>query len=96
MRTTTIHRDGTVSYWSVYEQTRVIRAHTVPDREIAAMGPRERARVIRALAEAKPELYQALSELVAAIKSIECWEDDCPYLVPPMEKARRALAAAHA
>lgn len=44
------HRDGTVTYWSVYEQRWVVRAEQVPDRELAAMGTEERERVIRHLA----------------------------------------------
>ena len=41
---------------------------------------------------AAPALYNALAGLVDAIKTIECWDDDCPYLVPPMEEALSALA----
>lgn len=41
------HRDGTVSYWSVYDQSWRVRVAHVPDRELAAMPDRERQRVIR-------------------------------------------------
>ena len=45
----TYHRDGTVSYWSVYQQVWVRRpADDIPDRELAAMTERQRCRVARA------------------------------------------------
>lgn len=47
---TTYHRDGTVTYWSVYEQRWVVRAEQVPDRELATMGTEERERIISHLA----------------------------------------------
>lgn len=47
---TVCHRDGTVSYWSVYAQVRIVRATAVPDHELAAMSPAERERVARTLA----------------------------------------------
>lgn len=47
---TTIHRDGTVTYWSVYEQRWYDHAFGVPDRELAAMRYDERERVLRAMA----------------------------------------------
>ena len=40
----TCHRDGTVSYWSIYNQVWT-RSRLVPDCELAAMGAAERARV---------------------------------------------------
>lgn len=43
------HRDGTVTYWSVYRESWVRRAFAVPDEELAAMNQQERARVIRHL-----------------------------------------------
>jgi len=46
---TTMHKDGTVSHWSVYQQQRVVRAVAVPDCELAAMPERERVRVMRHL-----------------------------------------------
>jgi len=46
---TTMHKDGTVSHWSVYQQQRVVRAAAVPDCELAAMPERERVRVMRHL-----------------------------------------------
>jgi hypothetical protein len=49
MKKTIFHRDGTVSYWSVYNQVYIRRASTVPDNELAAMSGKERARVIRHL-----------------------------------------------
>lgn len=52
MKTTyqsTYHRDGTVTYWSVYHQVWVRRAHAIPDREYAAMNAKERAKALRHL-----------------------------------------------
>ena len=45
------YQDGTITYWSVYEQVWQHRASTVPDRELAAMDGRTRERVIRFLRE---------------------------------------------
>ena len=39
------HRDGTVTYWSVYNRYWVKRAKNIPDREMAAMSSQERDRV---------------------------------------------------
>ena len=47
MKKTICHKDGTVSYWSVYDQMYVRRAARVPDREYAAMGTAERNRVMQ-------------------------------------------------
>lgn len=43
----TYHRDGTVTYWSVYCQEWIRRADpaTIPDEEIAARSGRERERM---------------------------------------------------
>jgi len=46
----TYHRDGTISYWSVYEQ----RWQRTPDRELAAMDHTERKRAIRHLEHTDP------------------------------------------
>ena len=46
---TVVHKDGTISYWSVYRATWIRRAREVPDCELAAMMPEERKRVIRHL-----------------------------------------------
>lgn len=40
----TYHRDGTVTYWSVYAQCWVCRASHVPARELATWSAGERAR----------------------------------------------------
>jgi hypothetical protein len=45
-----INSDGTVTYWSVYQQTWVWRAYSIPDRELAAMDSTERELVLRSLA----------------------------------------------
>jgi hypothetical protein len=44
----TYHRDGTISYWSTYQQ-RWIRCFGagIPDEDYLAMSPLERERVIR-------------------------------------------------
>jgi hypothetical protein len=41
----TCHRDGTVTYWSVYRQAWIRRARRVPDRDLAAMDEAERGRI---------------------------------------------------
>lgn len=43
---TTRHKDGTVTYWSVYSQQWVEHAHDVPDDELAAMSEKERGKVL--------------------------------------------------
>ena len=40
------HRDGTVSYWSVYRQSFVSRAVWISDDDLAAMNADDRARVV--------------------------------------------------
>ena len=47
---TQLHHDGTITYWSVYRQQWVHRSAAVPDRDLAAMSPAERSRVMRHLA----------------------------------------------
>lgn len=49
MKTTICHKDGTISYWSIYDQSWKNHAEEIPDRELAAMGESERERVIRHL-----------------------------------------------
>lgn len=46
MKKTVCHKDGTVSYWSVYEQVWKDHAETVSDLELAAMGSLERDTVM--------------------------------------------------
>lgn len=46
---TTYHRDGTITYWSVYQQVWIRHADEISDRELAAMNESERERVIRHL-----------------------------------------------
>ena len=45
------HRDGTVSYWSVFQQAWKTRQERIPSQELAAMGEKERRRVMRHLGE---------------------------------------------
>lgn len=40
------HRDGTVSYWSVYRQSFVSHASWISDEDLAAMNADDRGRVI--------------------------------------------------
>jgi hypothetical protein len=44
---TTYHRDGTITYWSVYEQVWVRREDRIPDQELAARSREERDRICR-------------------------------------------------
>ena len=44
---TTFHRDGSVTYWSVYEQRWRKRVRHIPDAEIAASSERDRPRLAR-------------------------------------------------
>jgi hypothetical protein len=47
---TRVHRDGSVTYWSVYRQTWV-RTHVLPpDQEMAALGARDRRRIEKHIA----------------------------------------------
>lgn len=52
---TTYHRDGTVTYWSVYEEMWLNHADDVPDQELAAMSSEERAKVLSHLGNAGSE-----------------------------------------
>lgn len=49
MYKSTYHRDGTVTYWSVYHQQWIRRADSVPNNELAAMSTEEREKVLRHL-----------------------------------------------
>lgn len=40
----TLHRDGTITYWSVYRQIWVHRAADIPAKELAAMSVQDRHR----------------------------------------------------
>lgn len=51
----TFHRDGTISYWSVYEQ-RWCRSAQLPGAELAAMSEQERERVRKHLLTARARL----------------------------------------
>ena len=48
----THHRDGTLTYWSVYRGHWVRRVTHVPDQELAAMNEQEREKALRHLAKA--------------------------------------------
>ena len=46
----TLHKDRTITYWSVFEQRWArVPVERIPDRELAAMTPDARARVLAAL-----------------------------------------------
>lgn len=47
----TCHNDGTVTYWSVYDQSWRRRVRSVSDAHMATFSPAERERVARHLAE---------------------------------------------
>ena len=51
----TLHRDGSITFWSVYNQcwTRTVR---VSDRELAAMHADDRKRVVRQMARCEAAL----------------------------------------
>lgn len=46
------HRDGTVTYWSVYSQSWERRVSVLPTREVVAMSKSDRNRVLRHLERA--------------------------------------------
>jgi hypothetical protein len=46
-----LHKDGTVTYWSVYSQVWERRVSSVPDEEYAAMPEMERTAVFNHLKE---------------------------------------------
>lgn len=46
-----LHRDFTLTYWSVYDQTWHRRVQWLSDREIAARPPEQRMRIERHLAK---------------------------------------------
>lgn len=46
----TLHRDGTVTYWSVYSQ-QWVRSSSLPDQEYAAIGSEDRERIQAHLGE---------------------------------------------
>ena len=47
-----LHRDGTLTYWSVYQQSWCVHVVRIPDREFAAMDATERSRILRHFAKA--------------------------------------------
>ncbi len=49
----TYHRDGSVTYWSVYDQVTVRRARAIPDQELAAMPADWRDRAMRNVARVR-------------------------------------------
>lgn len=55
---TVIHRDGTISYWSVYRQVRREHVTTIPDEDLAALPTREREKIIGVLAPRELPIQQ--------------------------------------
>lgn len=51
------HRDGTVTYWSTYNQSWERRVPLLPIRELAAMAKPERSRILRHLEKAWDRLH---------------------------------------
>jgi len=49
---TVYHRDGTLTYWSVYQQSWCVHVVRIPDQELAAMNDTERSRILRHFAKA--------------------------------------------
>jgi hypothetical protein len=49
---TTYHKDGTVTYWSVFQQQWIRHSDSVSDQELAAMSAAERAKVLKHLGQA--------------------------------------------
>ena len=52
-----LHRDGTVTYWSVYTQSWERRVTQIPTREFAVMAKAERSRILRHLEKAWDRLH---------------------------------------
>lgn len=50
----TLHRDGTVTYWSVYQQSWCVHVVRIPDRELAAMSRSEVSRILQHFAKSSP------------------------------------------
>ena len=44
------NRDGTVTYWSVYQREWILRVRNIPNEELMAMSPDNRERVLYHLA----------------------------------------------
>ena len=49
-----LHRDGTVTYWSVYQQSWCVHVVRIPDRELAAMSTRDVSRILRHFSKPSP------------------------------------------
>lgn len=52
-----LHRDGTITYWSVYNQSWERRVRVVPTRELVAMAKRDWRRILRHLEKAWDRLH---------------------------------------
>jgi len=56
-----LHRDGTVTYWSVYEQRWEQHQVGIPDHELAALSPSERKRVQAHLSRSAAAWFAGIS-----------------------------------
>jgi hypothetical protein len=75
----TVHRDNSITYWSVYGQAWVYRANIVPDRELAAMPPALREIVVCAMrknTEADRERYLSNQRSISQKRSVESVHDE--------------------
>lgn len=50
-----LHRDGTISYWSYFQQTWVERAFYVPLEEVQMMDPYDRRRIEKHLGDGEAQ-----------------------------------------
>ena len=96
------HPDGTVSYWSVYEQRWLDHAASVPDRELAAMPSAKRRHVMRHYgvhqAAGRPSLYGSRMVTKSVQMPAELWrvaeQEACAASVSVSEIVRRKMLKA--
>lgn len=95
MYETTFHEDGTITYWSVYQQQWICHAVNVPDEEYAAMSPSEREKVSTHLSankvysiivDGKPVLEGLLP--LAAEWALDNWKEQYPSSIVEIIKAK--------
>ena len=55
---TTFHKDGTITFWSVYDQSWVRHARDLDDADWSSMSPKERARVEKHFAPRRASLHR--------------------------------------
>jgi len=76
MKRNTIHRDGTVTYWSVYQQSWITHVNpcAIPDKEYAAMSAPERDRIL-----AREVIAKCHGCGEALMRKDIRWENGSPY-----------------